>query len=72
MGLSPICFANIMKLKEITPTQAIYVTTVDDEEYVRFGPETWFKWYGNTLEYEYHDEEKLEVAYQEFTTNENH
>jgi hypothetical protein len=36
----------------------------DGVEYIRFGPNSWWQWYGNSLETVFYEEEKLEKEYQ--------
>jgi len=51
-----------MKVEEITRSVSWNVT-IDGVDYVRNGPEAWYRWYGESLEAEYYCEE-LEEAFQ--------
>lgn len=55
-----------MKITDVVETHAQLVI-IDEEEYLRFGPQSWYKRYGSSLESVYFEEAELEIAYQQYT-----
>lgn len=54
-----------MKITDVTTSHCNYVT-IDNEEYIRFGPNAWYKFMGESLEPVFSYELAVETAYQEY------
>jgi hypothetical protein len=45
--------------------ESVELFTEDGTNYVRYSPDSWYRYYGESLESDYGDEAELELAYQQ-------